>query len=363
MTVDRCHDVCRLLEPLTRCMDGNRLELMSDGEDYVPAMIGAIDSARVTIDLELYRVDPGHLWQMFSKALTDAAARRVRVRLLVDSFGSRRMLEADWQKAARGGIQVRRTPTVLRCLVTTGSTRRDHRKLLVVDREVAFTGGMSIDDVFFRPGNEPTWRESMVRAHGPIVEVMQNAFGSAWGEAEEDARRTEACSANARAQLLLSALGKPRGEELFLRAIAGAQRFIWITNPFVVPSARISKVLFSAVKRGVDVRLLVPGRFIAFRWCSTPRAVFTHDISPPVYAFSNMTRRCCTPRPSWSMAIGPQSDHSTSTLAASFPTMKWRSSPVTRHLRVLWVRRSPSTANSRRRSSWLDGEIAVSETA
>jgi cardiolipin synthase A/B len=246
------------------------LELLNSGEDYVPAMLSAIEDACISVDVELYRVDPGNLWQLFFAALVKAAARGTRVRLLVDSFGSRRMRADDWQAMECAAIITRLTPSLLKSVFTQVSTRRDHRKLLVVDGEIGFIGGMSIDDTFFRPINEPTWRESMVRAQGPVVTMMQRAFNDAWnengGSRHSDSSDPAKAIGDTRAQLILSTPNKPRGESLFIGAAKGARRNLFITNPFVVPSNDISRALIEAVRRNVDVRLLVPGRYHRFPW-------------------------------------------------------------------------------------------------
>jgi cardiolipin synthase A/B len=259
-----CHTSCLLLDSPYRCEAGHTLKLFSSGEEYVPAMLEAIRNARSSVALELYRVDPGPLWQMFQGELKRAAGRRVRVRLLVDSFGSRRMSRDDWRAAVDSGIDLVRTPNVIGSLILRWSTRRDHRKLLVVDSTVAFTGGMSIDDTFFRPIGEPTWRESMVAVQGPVVSEMQRAFDHAWrGGGGRQLAVAESIPAKdvgkTRARLVLSDSTHETGEALFLSAIRGARRSVWITNPFVVPTEAISEQLKCAVERHVDVRLLVPG--------------------------------------------------------------------------------------------------------
>ncbi|MEO8382732.1 MAG: phospholipase D-like domain-containing protein [Acidobacteriota bacterium] len=233
-------------------------------------MLTSVEAARSTIDLELYRVDPGPLWRQFFDHLARAAARGVRVRLLVDSFGSRRMSVANWRAVEDAGIRVLRTPTILKTLLRDRSMRRDHRKLLVVDGQSAFTGGMSVDDTFFHPEGEPTWRESMVLVRGPIVEGMQRAFEEAWHECGGPRSVLPAATAEiaggAQARMILSTPAQPCGESLFVSAILGARRLVLITNPFVVPSVKISAALTHAAKNGVDVRLLVPGRHHRFAW-------------------------------------------------------------------------------------------------
>jgi cardiolipin synthase len=143
---------------------------------------------------------------------------------------------------------------------------------MVVDAETAFTGGMGIDDRFFKPRAEPEWRESMVQVNGKVVAAMQEAFAEAWSgvgprECERDAAPAPLkIDGMANARLILSTPFQPRGEALFLSAILGAQTSVFITNPFVIPSARISVALTKAARSGIDVRLIVPGRHNRFAW-------------------------------------------------------------------------------------------------
>jgi len=266
-----CTAVCHAIDPLARCEGGHELTLLNRGDDYVPAMLEAMEMSRASIALELYRVDPGALWDRFSAALIRAAARGVRVRLYADSFGSRRMREGNWSAVRRAGVEPRLTPTVLRSLLQTGNSRRDHRKLLIVDDVLAFTGGMSVDDTFLNPRNEPTWRETMVAVRGPLVAHARRAFEQSWkgenGDGCSDAVRGVSRAASpSRARLILSSPGIPRGESLFGNAIAAAKKRVWITNPFVVPTETIDLAMRRAALRGVDIRLLVPGTLHRFPW-------------------------------------------------------------------------------------------------
>jgi cardiolipin synthase len=266
---NRCHTVCHLLDLHRRCEPGNHLNLLSGAEEYVPAMLASITAAQTSVDLELYRFDPGNMWDHWFSVLTLCARRGVCVRLLADSLGSRRMAKY-WNAVRQAGIKVQLTPSLVKGVLTTYSTRRDHRKLLVVDREVAFTGGMSVDDTFFRPANEPTWRESMVEVRGPVANEMQRAFDKSWSELEgRVSSRTSRTNASivaggSNARLLLSTPRQATGESLFISAISGATQSIFITNPYVIPSANILAALIKAARAGIEVRLLVPAPYRRF---------------------------------------------------------------------------------------------------
>jgi cardiolipin synthase len=131
---------------------------------------------------------------------------------------------------------------------------------------------MSVDDTFYCPPDEPAWRETMVRVRGPLVAAMREAFEASWRElgpvmprpAADESWQTNHGETSAR--LILSSPRLALGEALFLAAIKAARTSAWITNPFVVPSWRISTAIVSAARSGIDVRLLVPGRYHRFEW-------------------------------------------------------------------------------------------------
>jgi phosphatidylserine/phosphatidylglycerophosphate/cardiolipin synthase-like enzyme len=243
---------------------GNRLELLVDGQRFFPCMLEAIDGARRHVLLEIYLVESGAVATRFIDALTRAAARGAAVKLLLDDFGARGLSRADRERLVRGGVElVFYNPLHFRKHLR--NMFRDHRKLMVVDGELAFVGGTGITDDFDMPGHpEKSWRETAVRVQGPVVADWQALFLRAWNRSAtqplalpraapprlEGVRgRVTVSSALARQEIKRS---------LYSRARRARQR-LWIATAYFVPSRKLRRVLEQADRRGVDVRLLLPG--------------------------------------------------------------------------------------------------------
>ena len=262
-----CHPFCDQVDVVTatRCVSGNQLELLIDGESFVPAMFGSIQEAQRTVDLELFRVHPGHLSTLLVQELTRLARKGIRVRAIVDAVGSRATPTETWRSLVAAGVQLR-----IFAPLGTGSPRRllrrNHRKIVIVDDTVAFIGGMSFDDVFYRNPDGPTWRESMVRVEGPLLASITESFACSWrqtaGEVAEGqgVARSENCEmGTSRARLIRSSATEPQMRLAILAAIRTARRSVHITNPFVLPDREMLNALKHAAFAGVDVRVLVPG--------------------------------------------------------------------------------------------------------
>src|SRR3569833_954444 len=156
--------------------DGNRFQLLVDGNEFYPVMLSAIDGACTHVLLEMYLIESGDVANRFIDAFCAAVARGVTVYLLLDDFGARGIHHKDRERLRGGGVK-------LECLnrLDHGRLRRnflrDHRKLLLVDGLQAFVGGAGITDEFDPPGHpERRWRETMVRILGPVVLDWQRLF-------------------------------------------------------------------------------------------------------------------------------------------------------------------------------------------
>jgi cardiolipin synthase A/B len=261
-----CHPLCDQVDMATqsRSVAGNRLDLLIDGESFVPAMLDSIREAQWTVDLELFRVHPGHLSRLLVHLLSRLASKGLRVRAIVDAFGSRATPPDTWRALRAAGVQL--------CIFAPFGVRpprrlvrRNHRKIVIVDDSVAYVGGMSFDDVFFRNPDGPTWRESMVRVKGPVLASIKEAFASSWRDAagaivEHRAPRFPmAHEGTSVARFILSSATEPSMRLAILALIRHARRSIYITNPFVLPDREIRGALKQAAGAGVDVRILVPG--------------------------------------------------------------------------------------------------------
>jgi len=250
-------------------LEGNRVELLENGDRIFPAMLEAIGAARRTINLESYIVWSGAVATRFRDALGAAARRGVAVRVLVDGVGTGRKLSGDDVRAMRdAGCFVefyhRVRPWMLDML-----NNRTHRRLLVVDGRVGFTGGAGIADVWL--GNADArdhWRDTQVRVEGPVVAEMQSAFQETWGEERgetlsgDDFYPAVERPGKVRAQIVTSsrrATSSP-SKLLYAVAISAATRRILLANSYFVPDRDAVRLFSDAARRGVDVRILVPGK-------------------------------------------------------------------------------------------------------
>jgi len=266
-----CKD-CRLLmkkHPKYRFpwCEGNRFRLLVDGEQFFPRMLEAIAAARRHILLEMYLFESGTVANRFIEALSEAAARGVAVYVLLDDFGARGLYQKDRARLAQHGVHLA-FYNPLRYGQLRRNLFRDHRKLLVVDAEVAFTGGAGITDAFQPPHHaEQSWHETMVEIHGPNVADWQALFEENWGHwsTQPLAAPQQARGALAGTQIgRVTATGGPTRAEIkrsFVRRTRGAERLVWISTAYFVPSWKLLRVLRHTARRGADVRLLLPGPY------------------------------------------------------------------------------------------------------
>jgi cardiolipin synthase len=244
---------------------GNYFQLLDDNERFFERMLQTIESATAYVLLEIYLVESGIIAGRFVEALGRAARRGVRVCVIFDGFGSLGLGAAYRRTLIEAGVELRTfNPLALRARLQ--NFLRDHRKLLLVDGNTAFTGGAGLTDEFAIPGppGQP-WRDLMVEITGPVVADWQRAFDRTWRRsgaelglavpaefpplAEGADGRVSLSEARARSMLANGVV----------RRIQLARARAWIMSAYFVPSRRFRKALRGAARRGVDVRLLVPG--------------------------------------------------------------------------------------------------------
>ncbi len=247
---------------------GNTATLLENGDEIFPAMVRDIRRAKKSVNLETYIFQPDRAGRMVADALIAAARNGVEVRLLVDAWGSKfKDLKKEFDAA---GVQARKYRPV-RLLAIHKIGRRTHRKILVVDGRIAYTGGLGIDDRWLGDArNTDEWRDTQVRAEGPVAAQMQAIFSEDWtfttGEILTGERFYPKIESKGGA--LGQAVKASRGDSTSLAkmvyyiAIEGATKRIYIENAYFLPDKELRKALIDAVKRGVDVQVMVPGRNI-----------------------------------------------------------------------------------------------------
>src|SRR6185369_13547829 len=283
---------------------GHRLQLLQGSRELFPALVEAIDDAQHEVRLETYIFDFTGQSVDVAYALERAARRAVSVMVVVDGFGSAPLPPAWRERFAQAGVQWRvYAPLGWLGILWLGSWRRLHRKLCVVDGQVAFCGGVNILDDFHDPNHGPLEAPRLdfsVRVTGPLVAQVHATMAQLWlrMQAMRDVRHVRLAgaleslrasgierrrSARAAGQPLSRAAlvlrdnlrNRARIERSYRRAIGRAREEIIIANAYFVPGHKMRKALVSAAKRGVKVRLLLQGRYEYFMQYYAARPIYS----------------------------------------------------------------------------------------
>jgi cardiolipin synthase len=256
----------------------SRVELLIDGPATYAAMLDAIAAAQHFIHIETYIFADDNVGQIFADALIAKAGDGVHVRVIFDSLGSLSSAAAFFDDMREAGIEVYEYHSVnpFNGGNPADANVRDHRKLLIVDGVVGFNGGINFSRTHTsRPGQQSPserltdgWRDTHVAVYGPAVAALQQVFEQNWNETENDHSRFDAPPRNLQragndSVLVISAKGGNDIESpiyhAYLEAIRLARERVWITQAYFVPDKRLLGELESAARRGVDVRMVVPG--------------------------------------------------------------------------------------------------------
>lgn len=262
------HDLGVLLGP--PFVEGNRHQVLLNGDEIFPAMLAAIRAAQTTITFETYIYWSGDIGREFAAALEERARRGVKVHVLLDWIGSAKMDEHMVEQMAAAGVQVRKFhPPHWSHLARLNN--RTHRKLLVVDGRVAFTGGVGIAPEWTGHAQDPDhWRDSHFKVEGPVVAQMQAVFLDNWIKVSGEVLHgpeyfpTLAKSGTSASQVFSSSPtgGSESMQLMYLLAITSASRSIDLSASYFVPDAMAVRALTDAMKRGVKLRIVVPGEHI-----------------------------------------------------------------------------------------------------
>ena len=251
---------------------GNAVTLYFDGSQAFAAMSAAVASAREEVLLEAYILKDDAAGRSLVDVLETAARRGVAVRVLADAFGSSATRSSFWRQMAEEHIDVRLYHPLFPALWY--QPYRDHRKILAVDRRVAFTGGMNIGEEYGSSVGPPkrgtTWHDTHARLEGPAAWEMAVVFREGWERAGGTpfeiaplARPPDDAPPAAGASILVLDSAPGRGHEetasVLAATIAASRSRFWLTNAYFAPRRGALPLLADAARRGVDVRLLLPG--------------------------------------------------------------------------------------------------------
>jgi cardiolipin synthase A/B len=245
---------------------GDEYRILVNGVEIFPALLDAIRQARRRINFETYIYDTGTVAEEFTTALAAAAARGVEVRLIVDAVGGSAMEREHVERLQRAGVQIG-TYNPVKWYSIEEINYRTHRKILVIDGDVAFTGGAGVADHWLGDADSPEhWRDTHLRVTGPAVTMLEAGFYENWAETGHttDARldlRPAPPETRARSIVAWSSPsgGSNRVKLLYLLSLAGARRTLDLQSPYVVLDESTRWSLTEARRRGVRVRLLVEG--------------------------------------------------------------------------------------------------------
>ncbi len=249
---------------------GNKIEDLENGEQIFPAMLEAIRSASKTITFETYIYWSGDIGKQFSDALIERARAGVQVKMMIDWAGSMK-LDADMlDQLKQAGVDVQQYRP-LRWYNIGRLNNRTHRKLLVVDGRIGFTGGVGVADQWSGHAQDPEhWRDVHFRIQGPAVAQIQAAFNDNWIKTTGIVLNGEdyfpglqrAGDMDAHLFMASPASGSESMHLMYLMAIAAASKSIDLEAAYFVPDDLIIKALVAARHRGVTVRVIVPGSHI-----------------------------------------------------------------------------------------------------
>ena len=252
---------------------GNQIEFLHNGDALFPAMLREIKNAKSTITFAQYLFKGGSLANELAQSFADRCLAGVKVYLLLDSHGSE-IPDKLTEKIRNAGCQLEffrriRAPQVILPWKLLRYNYRNHRRILVVDGRVGFTGGYGISDAWLGDGRtEEHWRDTNLRLEGPAVKYLQAAFTESWFETTGDLLGGDGffpsleTAGKTPTQIVKSSPvgGSFQNYLLYLLSITSAKKTIFITNSYFIPDERMIDSLLEATGRGVRVVVLVPGK-------------------------------------------------------------------------------------------------------
>lgn len=251
-------------------LDGTRTRALLNGDQIFPPMLAAIRGAKVSINFETYIYWSGDIGREFAAALAERARQGVKVHVLLDWVGSAKMDESLIGTLTSAGVKVRKFhPPHWSHLGRLNN--RTHRKLLIVDGRIGFTGGVGVAPQWTGGGQDPAhWRDSHFEVEGPVVAQMQAVFIDNWVKVTGDVLHGPdhfpvlTAAGPGQAQMFSSSPsgGSESMQLMYLLALTAATRSIDLSAAYFVPDDLTLQALLQALKRGVKLRIVVPGKHI-----------------------------------------------------------------------------------------------------
>jgi cardiolipin synthase len=246
---------------------GNKIEVLTDGPAFYPAMLAAIRAARETVNMEVYMFKRGEVADQFIEALADRARAGVRVTVVMDAVGSFGHSRHIARRLRPSGARVEPYQRLMWYRLAR-LNNRTHRELLVVDGEVAFVGGAGVADWWMKPlHGKPVWRDMMARIEGPVVTAIQGIAAENYLECcgailsgEEMYKELPEVGESGAFVVKSSPADRATASRvLFQTLIEGAQRSVLICTPYFLPDKAFRRALKRVIARGVSITAIVPG--------------------------------------------------------------------------------------------------------
>jgi len=303
---DRIHSVIGM--PPT---DGNEITVLRNGVQIFPAMIEAVDAATQSVDMVTFVYWSGHIADRFAQALSGAASRGCRVRVMIDALGGRKLDPDVISTMTDAGCEVRwyRPLTDDKIPQVNGANNRTHRKVLICDRSIGFIGGVGIADEWDGDArNADEWRDTHLRVRGPAVAGLQGAFIDNWADhnrsgldpvSEPTVDLTPVGDSTCMIIRAAAETGSSDMWRLMMTMIACAERRVRIASAYFNPGEQLADTLVAAVERGVDVEIMLPGahadkRFIQIAGEATYERLLEAGVSIRTYEVSMMHAKVMT---------------------------------------------------------------------
>jgi len=253
---------------------GNRVQILTNGPEFYPAMLEAIRGATRSVSMELYIFRPGTVANQFVAALSDRARHGVNVTIVVDAIGSFSLWSRPVRRLRKAGCRIESYQRV-RWYSLARINNRTHRELLIVDGRIAFAGGAGIADWWAVPGKHARpWRDTMARIEGPVVAALQGVAAENWLECcgeiltgpeyfpslDETGQTTAFIVKSSPADRATAS------RVAFQLLMEGADQDVRISTPYFLPDGAMRRALIALAARGVEVSVVLPGPTTDQRW-------------------------------------------------------------------------------------------------
>ena len=249
---------------------GGVVTVLNNGDEFLPALLESINVARASVNFSVYIWEDGAMSDQVMDALIERQMQGVQVRILLDGLGGRKAPDDRMSelKTAGGRVQKFRAP---RFGTWTRFHRRNHRRSIVIDGRVGFTGGMAVGDKWLGHAQDPDhWRDIMFKMTGPLASSLQAAFADSWAASSgeiivgDELYPRPGAAPVAGVERFIHLVNSPADDDhamahFFVMSILAARQRVFVRTPYFIPDAPLEQAMIDRAKAGVDVRLLVPG--------------------------------------------------------------------------------------------------------